>query len=893
MAERKRPREPSPNAESRSPYSSGSFLNLTSPPPPSDTDGDIEVEENLIEDDISDISEEDGENLYNSDFERDYEERPELDNYDSDNIDDEEHEELDLTIRRNIERIMDERDARGNERTAADYLLDTNNYLQEKTKRRRRKVTEVTQEQEVVPQIGEFDGDSDDDDYEGMNNEELADVKATSISEWIKNPAVQKGIVRQFRNFICKYKKDGKSVYWPRIEELTKDQLQSLEFSYVHLESDKPILARFLKKSPAEILQVFDEVATDIILKKHPHYEELNKEIHVRITDYPILYTLRELRHTHLNTLVRISGVVTRRTGVFPQLKFVKYNCLKCGGVLGPYTQDIQSEIKLNHCSYCQSKGPFSLNTEQTMYSDYQKITMQETPGTIPAGRLPRHREVILLCDLIDSVKPGDEIEITGIYRNNFDISLNVKNGFPVFATVIEANYIVKREDFYSTYKLTGEDREQLKNLAEDPKIAQKIYKSIAPSIYGHEDIKRAIALSLFGGVAKNIQDKHRLRGDINILMLGDPGTAKSQFLKYVEKTAYRAVYTSGRGSSSVGLTASVKKDTITREWTLEGGAFVLADHGVCLIDEFDKMEDKDRVSIHEAMEQQTISISKAGINSTLNARCAVIAAANPIGGRYNTSKPFSDNVELTEPILSRFDVLCVVKDTVDPTVDEILANFVVESHVRSHPDYHDEGEDFTVQRDNRSVISQDLLRKYIIYAKQIKPQLTNLDEHMISDLYSKLRKEAQNGGIPITVRYLESMLRLAEAHARMHLRTYTNKIDVEIAIDVVLQSFFDSQKFSISNRLKRQFAKYINKAKEQSELLIHILNDMVREKVQLQKASNVHSRTGNIHINVSELIEQAKKYNVYDVDSFLRSAEFTHLFMWDQNQDVIIKSFT
>lgn len=210
----------------------------------------------------------------------------------------------------------------------------------------------------------------------------------------------------------------------------------------------------------------------------------------------------------------------------------------------------------------------------------------------------------------------------------------------------------------------------------------------MAPSIYGHEDIKTAIALSLFSGVTKDINHKHRLRGDINILMLGDPGTAKSQFLKYVEKTAHRSVFATGQGASAVGLTASVRKDPVTREWTLEGGALVLADKGVCLIDEFDKMNDADRTSIHEAMEQQSISISKAGIVTTLRARCAVVAAANPIRGRYNPTIPFQQNVELTEPILSRFDVLCVVKDTVDPVKDEMLARFVVGSHLRSHPNF-------------------------------------------------------------------------------------------------------------------------------------------------------------------------------------------------------------
>jgi len=236
-----------------------------------------------------------------------------------------------------------------------------------------------------------------------------------------------------------------------------------------------------------------------------------------------------------------------------------------------------------------------SLSPLQTVYRNYQKLTLQESPGSVPAGRLPRHREVILLWDLIDSAKPGDEVEVTGIYRNNFDTSLNVKNGFPVFSTVLEANHINKKEDLFASFRLTEDDEKAIRALARDERIGKRIIKSMAPSIYGHDDIKTAVALSLFGGVPKDINRKHRIRGDINVLLLGDPGTAKSQFLKYVEKTANRAVFATGQGASAVGLTASVRKDPVTREWTLEGGALVLADKGVCLIDEFDKMNDADR----------------------------------------------------------------------------------------------------------------------------------------------------------------------------------------------------------------------------------------------------------------------------------------------------------
>jgi len=313
-------------------------------------------------------------------------------------------------------------------------------------------------------------------------------------------------------------------------------------------------------------------------------------------------------------------------------------------------------------------------------------MTIQETPGTVPPGRVPRQKEVYVLNDQVDSARPGDEVEITGIYINRFDYFANVKHGFPVFSTIIEANYIRRFGD-EDIIELTEEDKQQIRDLSRQPNIGKKIINSIAPSIYGHQFVKKALALSMFGGEAKDINGKHRIRGDINVLLLGDPGTAKSQFLKYVEQVFHRCVYTTGKGASAVGLTAGVHKDPITREWTLEGGALVLADKGLCLIDEFDKMNDQDRTSIHEAMEQQSISISKAGIVTSLQARCAVIAAANPLKGNYNNALNFTDNVDLTEPILSRFDILSVIKDEVNEEVDDALATFVINSHMKNHPE--------------------------------------------------------------------------------------------------------------------------------------------------------------------------------------------------------------
>ena len=603
---------------------------------------------------------------------------------------------------------------------------------------------------------------------------------------------------------------------------MCEENRASFEVDYNILASECQVLAYFLPEAPTEVLEIFDEAAKNVVLSMFPRYEAIAKEIHVRITDLPLVEELRSLRQLHLNQLIRTSGVVTASTGVLPQLSLIKYDCDKCGYVLGPFVQSQNQETKPGVCPQCQSRGPFSVNMEETLYKNFQRITIQESPGKVPAGRLPRSKDAILLGDLCDSCRPGDEIELTGVYTNNYDGSLNTAQGFPVFATVIMANHVLRKDESNATKSMTDEDIKAIVALSKDERIGERIVASIGPSIFGHEDIKRGLAMALFGGQAKDKSEKHKVRGDINVLLCGDPGTAKSQFLKYVEKIAPRAVFTTGQGASAVGLTAYVQRSPVTKEWTLEAGALVLADKGVCLIDEFDKMNDQDRTSIHEAMEQQTISISKAGIVTSLKARCAVIAAANPIGGRYDPSMTFSENVDLTEPILSRFDVLCVVRDTVDPVGDEHLARFVVGSHMRNHPlaeevdcERMENIEKRLASATNLSgveKIPQDLLKKYILYARErTHPKLHAMDQDKVAKMYSDLRRESMaTGSIPITVRHIESMIRIAEAHAKMHLREFVRDDDVNMAIRVMLESFIDTQKFSVMKAMKRKFARYV-----------------------------------------------------------------------------------
>jgi DNA replication licensing factor MCM2 len=666
--------------------------------------------------------------------------------------------------------------------------------------------------------------------------------------------APSKTIRNEFRRFLTSFvNENGISVYGERIKSMCEAESQSLEIDYAHLCATNATIAFFLTNAPSQILPIFDEVAMEVVLSGFENYDKIHNEVHVRIANLPSVETLRDLRQVHLNSLIRVSGVVTKRTAVYPELRMVKYLCLKCGGAIGPFLQDSDREIHAQRCPNCQSKGPFRLDTEDSMYRNYQRLTLQESPGSVPAGRLPRQREVILLWDLVDCARPGEEIEVTGIYVNSFDVSLNVNQGFPVFKTIIEANHISKKADQYSSFRLTEDDQRQIRSLSRSERLRERIIKSIAPSIYGHDDVKTAIALSMFGGVFKNPQGKHRLRGDINVLLLGDPGVAKSQFLKYVEKTSHRAIYATGQGASAVGLTATVHKDPVTREWTLEGGALVMADKGVCLIDEFDKMNDKDRTSIHEAMEQQSISVSKAGIITTLQARCAVIAAANPLYGKYNPAVTFSQNVELTEPILSRFDILCVIRDTASPMIDEQLARFVINSHINSHPS--NEVDDVAEASTDGDLIPQDLLRKYIVYARShVRPTLQGIDVEKLEKLYAELRQESMTGAsIPITVRYLESIIRMAEAFARMHLRDVVRQDDIDHAISVTIRSFISAQKQTVQQSLRKVFDKYIVKQRDNFELLTHVISEIERETLRF----NYYQRDempGKVEFDIEEL---------------------------------------
>ncbi|KAG6422471.1 hypothetical protein SASPL_119043 [Salvia splendens] len=900
-----------------------------------DDDDEASVDPEIVRDEIEEEhlndEDEEGEDLFNDNFMEDYRGMGEQDQYEGLGIDDSLEDERDLdqimADRRAAEVELDTKEARVSQRKLPRLLhdQDTDDESYRPSKRKRADFRppgtpgSMDDTDGMASSPGRSRGNSrddvpmtdqtDDDPYDDEENDEpenaMYRVQGT-LREWVTRDEVRRFIGKKFKGFLLTYVKPKSEnedfEYLRQINEMVSVNKCSLEIDYTQFIFAHPNIAIWLADAPQSVLEIMEEVANKLVFDLYPNYKKIHQKIYVRITKLPVYDQIRNIRQIHLNTMIRIGGVVTRRSGVFPQLQQVKYDCNKCGAILGPFVQNSYSEVKVGSCPECQSKGPFTVNNEQTIYRNYQKLTLQESPGIVPAGRLPRHKEVILLNDLIDCARPGEEIEVTGIYTNNFDLSLNTKNGFPVFATVVEANYVAKKHDLFSAYKLTQEDKEEIQKLAKDPRIGERIAKSIAPSIYGHEDIKTAIALAMFGGQEKNVEGKHRLRGDINVLLLGDPGTAKSQFLKYVEKTGQRAVYTTGKGASAVGLTAAVHKDPVTREWTLEGGALVLADRGICLIDEFDKMNDQDRVSIHEAMEQQSISISKAGIVTSLQARCSVIAAANPIGGRYDSSKTFSQNVELTDPIVSRFDVLCVVKDVVDPVTDEMLAQFVVDSHYKSQP----KGSNFDDRSVNNSqdenqasagetdpeIIPQEMLKKYLTYAKlNVFPKLHDADLNKLTQVYAELRRESSNGqGVPIAVRHIESMIRMSEAHARMHLRNHVTQEDVDMAIRVLLDSFISTQKFGVQKALQKNFKKYMIFKKDFNGIVLHLLRGLVKDTLQFEEiATGSTANLSHVDVKVEELQSKALDYGISDLKAFFSSTEFSNAsFELDEERGII-----
>ncbi len=576
---------------------------------------------------------------------------------------------------------------------------------------------------------------------------------------------------QRFQEFFKKEK------YRQRIQQLAITGKNSVIVEFEDLYGFDQALAELLLNKPEEYLQHAGKGAYEQLrIEDAEHAEKIDK-INVRIVQLLGKEVLRKLGSRQMSKLIMIEGIVVRATPVRPMVLQGAFKCKRCGTMnIVEQTGQFLKAPAICQAPDCGRDGPFEFTQEESSFIDSQDLRLQEKPEDLPPGQLPRTLAVKLVGDdIVDVARPGDHVSIVGIVRA-FAPSLMGMGKLRTFILQLDANSAGVLGKEPETSPPTPEEEEKMHALSKDPAVHRKIMLSIAPSIFGYEHVKEAIMYLLFGGVSKSLPDVN-IRGEMNALLIGDPGTAKSQLLQYVARIAPRGLYTSGRGTTAAGLTAAVVREK-GGSMSLEAGALVLADKGIACIDEMDKMRPEDRVAIHEAMEQHTVSVAKGGIVATLNARTAVLAAANPSLGRYEPNRTVAENVPLPVTILSRFDLIFVLRDVPNKDSDRKMSEHILELHRRGASPVE-------------AQVDAELLRKYVSYAKGIKPVLGTDALKALSDFYLAMRAASETEGSPvaITARQLESLVRISEARARVALRKEVTAEDAAAAITIMKRS--------------------------------------------------------------------------------------------------------
>jgi len=583
------------------------------------------------------------------------------------------------------------------------------------------------------------------------------------------------------KEFLTQFKDTtGSFSYVEQIDQMMPKRAKYISVDYNDLVSVPAIESKFME-NPDEILNAFSRAIKEILKERFPDYaEKIKHEIRARIANFPVQRSLRQINSEVITKMTSVSGMVVRASEVKPLAKEVTYKCLDKH--ISKFT--LIDGMSLDNAVKCQTpKCPhknLAIVPEASRFIDFQIVRLQELPEDLPPGQLPHYVSVSMKQDLVDFARPGDRIILTGIVRIEQErISGVDKSASALYRLRMDGNNIeflggrgVKSSRRTEREQISPDEEKIVKSLAKNTDIYSRLIDSFAPHIRGHKLFKEAILLLIVGSTQRALSDGTKVRGDINIFLVGDPGTAKSEMLKFCARIAPRGLYTSGRGSTAAGLTAAVVRDT-SGIFMLEAGAVVLGDQGLVCIDEFDKMRPEDRSALHEVMEQQSASIAKGGIVATLNARTSILAAANPIYGKYDPFKNIHENVNLPIPLLTRFDLIFVVRDIPTPQQDREIAQHILSQHG-------------TYGTDTTSLVDIDILTKYLAYAKRIDPVLTKEAESKIMEFYLKMRSiegEDKEKMVTITPRQLEGLIRLSTARARLLLKNQVEGEDADRAI--------------------------------------------------------------------------------------------------------------
>ncbi len=555
------------------------------------------------------------------------------------------------------------------------------------------------------------------------------------------------------------------NTYKHEIGESIRKGKKVVFINFNDLASHSPILSEALISNPEEVLQVLETSLEETGLIKTPRIRLVNLPETQKVK-------IRTIRANHLNKLIYFEGLVRQASEVRPQVVNAKFECPSCGTVISVLQIDKKFR-EPSRCS-CGRKGQFRLISKAMV--DAQRLVIEESPESLVGGEQPRRMSVFLKEDLVEpgmeeKTTPGSKVRVLGILK---EVPVPLPSGAisTRFDLAVEANHLIPLESTYEDLDISEEEERQIQELSADPKLFNKLRDSIAPSIWGYEEIKESLVLQMFSGVRKVSEDGTTSRGDIHLFLMGDPGVAKSVTLKFISNIAPRGRYVVGMGASGRGITATVVRDEFLKGWSLEAGAMVLANKGVVCIDEIEKMTPEDRSAMHEALEQQTVTISKANVQATLSAQTSVLAAGNPKYGRFEPLQPITQQIDLPPALINRFDLIFILRDLPDKKQDDAIATHVLKLHQ---------------EKGTKSEIDRDLFRKYVAYAKQkVDPKLTNEAVEEIKNFYVKLRNLQSSGdssSIPISARQLQGLVRLAEAHAKTKLSNKVRKGDAQVAI--------------------------------------------------------------------------------------------------------------